>query len=273
MDITKIRLTGLSGQYVEFPIYDLLPSSPYILKAFDGLGPTAVGVSVMNIAPHGGVYQGRRPQNREAVFRVGLNPNYSLNQTAQQLRQSLYFLLMSGTETPVRLSLYEGNTELCYTLAHMANPEIVPFAKEPEVQLTFTCFGPYFEAPEQSITVDPGGSKLTPTFPNVGDAQTGFEMIIEFTAARSGFSIYRANDGLELTVTQAFAIGDFLKIDTRLGSLGVWIDTGSGFESIIDTLTETSDWIQLHGGNNVMNANTASYDWYSYTYTPRYLGI
>jgi hypothetical protein len=263
MDVTKIRLNGLYS--VDLPLRAAHPSDTFILKAADGLGPTGADVSIS-----GNVYQGRQPLNREFVFRIGLNPNYSLNQTAEQLREMLYGMLMPDrTDGAITVTLYNEETVLAKTLAWVSKIELALFTKEPEVQLTMPCPGAYLEAPN-SVTLTPS-AKLAFNITNQGTAPTGIQMSIKFTQAMTQW-VVRAG-GRKMQFEANFEDNDILTFNTQEGQRSVKRTRGGVEREFIQSLSAGSSWIELHGGVNAFTTSDSGFTWQSVTYTPLYLGV
>lgn len=185
MYFTKVRLNGLAA--IDLPVVNAKPSDIYILKGAVGLGPPEVDVSIANTLNAGGFFQGRRPQPREIVLHIGLNPNYKTNQSAADLRTQLYGLLTPGNYTSIKIEIYNDTTSLMYVNGYVKKLEIAPFSKTPEVQVTFACMEQYFLAPT-ALYVDPG-SKTAPLIKNIGTAEAGFHMELTFTAGLTYWQI------------------------------------------------------------------------------------
>ena len=268
MRFTKIRLTGLTA--IEFPIVGALPTDPYILKAADGLGPPEVDVSIVDTLNAGGYYQGRRPQNREVVLRVGLNPDYGSDQTAADLRTVLYGMLTPGSSDSVLLEIINNTTVLATTTGYLKKLEIVPFSKDTEVQLTIACTSPYLQAVDR-LYVDPG-STSAPAINNVGTAPTGFKMSLQFTTALASWSLTDAA-GKKIEFVHDFLANDILTFDTRAGSRTIELTRDLVTTKIIAALTSDSMWLSLYGGNNVFATSDPNFTWGDVYYLPQYWGI
>lgn len=271
MKFTKIRFVGPTN--VDFPIEGATPEGPYVLKGADGVGPSEIDIAVAPTLLEGGVYQGRRPANKEPVFRVGLQPDWDVGQTAGELRSELYGLLTPRFGKPIKLQFMDGATVVAQAEGHVSKMEVAAFAKDPEVQITFPTFKPYFYAPA-SINTTPiktvNGSLTDFEVNNIGTAPSGFWMGMTFTAAvAAGTGVILtddAADGESMAIMRAFSTGDTLIIDTRAGSRGVWrIPSGGSKASILNDLDEDSPWMQLHGGVNTLHVNNTSFDWYTDT--------
>ncbi len=268
MDVTKIRLNGLVT--IDFPIVVASPSDVYILKAAEGLGPPGVDVSIANSVIQGGVYQGRRPQNREIVMRVGLNPNYALNQTPAELRSTLYGMLTPDASDAVLVRLLNGETVIGMTSGYVSKIEIATFTKEPEVQITIQCVKPYFAGPDL-ITVVPTTKDLF-IIPNEGNAPAGFDVEVTFNSARSTWSLLGfANEKMQFDY--AFVNGDVLKFNTRPGWRSIEVVRNGVTTNIIHSLSFDSVWIMLRGGDNTFETDMQVFSWGFVSYTPQFWGL
>lgn len=268
MYFTKVQLIGLST--VDLPIVGSQPTDPYILTNADGLGPPEVDVSIKNTLNAGGFYQGRRPQSREVVLRVGLNPDFGVGQTASDLRETLYGMLTPGYLDYITLNVMNEDTVLAFTTGYVKKLEIVPFSADPEVQITIACVEQYLQAPNLLYVEPP--LKSTPVIDNVGTAPAGFQMTIEFTANLVTWSLTHVS-GAKMAFVYNFLIGDILKIDTRPGSRGIWLTRGLVTTNIIYALTADSIWFMLHGGENVFTSSSNAFNWGDVFYRPQFWGV
>lgn len=268
MYFTKIRLNGLS--VVDLPIVDAKPSDVYILKNADGLGPPEVDVSIVNTLNAGGFYQGRRPQPREIVLHIGLNPNYAVEQTVSDLRQSFYGMMTPGAADIVKIELMDDDTSLVYTEGYVKKLEIAPFSKTPELQMTLSCLQQYFRAPAY-LYIDPG-PQANPLIDNIGTAPAGFHMDVVFTAALTSWTLTDSL-GKKMLITYPFAIGDTLMLDTRPGFRSIKVKRASVITNIIYALSADSVWHMLHGGDNIFTTSSAAFTWGDVYYLPQYWGI
>jgi hypothetical protein len=268
MHFTKLRFNGLT--VVDFPIVNALPSDLFILKNVDGLGPPEVDVSIADTLNAGGVYQGRRPQSREIVALVGLNPDYSTGQTASDLRTSLYGMLTPGYADNITIQIMDDDDVIAETTGYVSKLEINPFSKDPEVQVTVACLQQYLLAPE-ILFIEPA-DKAVVEIENVGTAPAGFHMEFIFTDDVSAFSLTDPSFK-ELRFIFDFLTGDMLQIDTRPGFRGVWLTRAGDTTNIIYSLVTDSVWYMLHGGLNTFNTSSQDFDWGDVYYQPQYWGI
>lgn len=262
MYITKIRLNGVSD--VDLPIVGALPSDTFLMKGADGLGPPEIVVTITN-----GVYQNSKPADRQIVIRVGLNANYGINQTSEQLRSTLYGLLSPGFNTPLKVEMMNGSLVVATVDGYISKIEPVIFAKDPEVQITINCVGSYLYAPNEVLVVPSAKSAFD--VPNVGTAPVGFYLELEFTTSLSTFTLSRASNPDEfMTIDFNFVPADNLVIDTRKGSYAVSILNGAELIGYMDTY---STWMQLYSGVNSFITSNSGFNWVGINFTPQYWGI
>src|SRR4051794_8917947 len=103
MKFTKLRMTGLN--VLDLPVVEALLTDKYLLKSVDGLGPPEVDVSIAPTLNGPGVYKGRRPQSRQIVALIGLNPDYNDGETASDLRSALYGMLTPGAKDYISVEI------------------------------------------------------------------------------------------------------------------------------------------------------------------------
>lgn len=281
MKITKLRLVGANN--VDLPLEGVGPLTPYVLKAADGLGPPEVDVSVVSMLATGGYYQGRRPQLRQVILRVGLQPEWNIGQTPQELRSALYGLLTPSLADTLYLQLIDGSTTIAQAECQVSKMEVAAFSKDPEVQITLNCFQPYFEAlyyDAQKPTVTGTSDGVVFNVDNDGTAESPFYIAFQFktptTAAIRLTDVYRPNQFIEI-VNRTFALDDVLIINTRPGSRGVWRQPAGSTarNNILDKLNPDSTWLQLHHGENPLRFSEGLFVWPEdgIRVTPRYWGI
>jgi hypothetical protein len=274
MFFTKIRLVGLYN--IDLPILSAQPSDRYLLKSADGLGPPESDVSIASTLYQGGVYRGRQTLSREIVLRVGLNANWYTGQTPSFLRNELYGLLTPGSAASdsILVALMNGPNTVVQAVGFVKRIEIVPFAKEPEVQITISCLNPYLEAPS---SVDLTGlNKSNPQIQNAGNAPSGFLMELTLTANKSQFILSDRpvyTDGNYMQFTYAFLSGDLIKIDTRYGTRDATVTRAGVEKTLLNALVTASDWLILHGGLNNFYTSTPDFNWGTVRYRPKYWGV
>lgn len=279
MILDRIRLSSYIT--TDLKIKNALPDDPYLLKAVDGLGPPPVDVYISQTLTQGGVYKGRRPQNREITFRIGLNPDHAASQSASDLRTALYSMLAPNIGDYVFIKLMTSSSVVHSQIyGYVKTFEINQFTADPEVAITIACVDPYFSAPEKVVGLPTAKAAFMVT--NVGNAPTGLYMELTFTANRSGIEIalvqpFTAIDKLSVKSTYEFKSGDKLLLNTIPGQRYIHVIRNSDGKNIniINTMTANSDWIMLPGGsaNNDFTVDTTAFNWNKFEYTPQYWGI
>jgi hypothetical protein len=275
MYFTKISLIGRNTVVLPLsPVSGLAPTTPYILKSVDGLGPPDIALGMGQSMNGGGYYQGSLPQSREIVPTIELNPSYSNAQTVSDLRAALYTLITPNSSKPIEVRFTNITTDVVYTFGYIKSMEAAIFSKDPAVQLTIECPSPYLTASTNVSAVPASLSKTAPslTLP-AGTAPSGLLTTLTFTAAVSSFMLTSQDNTQKFLVTYPFAIGDQLTIDTRPGSKNVSIVRSSIVIPLLGNLSADSNWLALYSGANVFNTNTQSFTWSSFLTTPLYWGI
>ena len=282
MTMEMIRLVGASS--VEFPILGAEASGPFVLKSSDGLGPPKVSVRMAKTVLEKAVYQGKTPDLRQIICLVGLQPNWDVGQTPQELRKILYGLLTPKYGQLVRAEIVENGVVKAFAQGQVSSLEPALFTKDPAVQITLDCDYGYLLSPT-SVVQEPvqstvGGIRAFDVV-NDGDAPSGF---------KAGF-ILRDDVGTSLILSDDnplgqkiqidglnWVSGDKFLVDTRPGTRGVWRGAAGGaYVSCLNNLNASvSEWMYLYGGNNKLTLNTTAFDWdpaYNFAHQPAYWGV
>lgn len=283
MDITGIRFSG--GMTLTLPIFGAQPTDPYIIKAADGLGPPKTDVFVRKSKSGKSHATNIVARDRQLVFRIGLNPDYSSGQRPADLRSDLYRLI-SGLALPVTVSLMNGSTEKAKTRGYVSAFETVQFSREPMVQITIDCDGPYFEHPEPVVLTQenggltPGGNKII--IDNPGDAPSAFLLNIRMTQNVVFWTMknYANNEVLGFVASGLFQNNDIVSLDTNPGSRRLMRTRSGTSSSLLNRLSGLDfSWVTLTGGENELGPDTSGasmvgqFEWASLTYTPKYQGV
>lgn len=283
MNLTKVQLVS-NQAIVDLPLVGVQQTDEYICTQIDGLGPPEVVHYTTDTPYQGTIYRGRRPQGREIVMRVALTPNYKLGKSPGDLRQQIYGLLAAGElDNPdiVEVRLYEGTSLWATTKGYIKKIEIVPFAKDPEVQIVLTCLNPYFVG--QRVFVPPSAiSGYAIKMTNPGFAPTGFHIEIKFITpvgnSMTGFILQPRNQvgggTKKFQVTNPFTNDDKMILDTRPGYRSVVRDRGGTITNLLSAMPVSAIWPLLRGGDNFLEMPVS--DQYQVTtawFDPHYWGI
>lgn len=291
MNLTKVVIKSNLAE-VNLPLVGARATDEYICKNIDGLGPPEVDLHLRETLYSGLLNRGRRPQGREIIIRVALTPNYQTGKTAGDLRQELYGLLSAGDQrnpdvVQVRLHHNEEENVWASTRGYVKRIEIVPFVKDPEVQITITCLQPYLVGasvyPDLSVMNASNVAKLAPRLTNPATGPTGFRMELVFSLAggnaRYGFSLQPVDQTTTVPVSfnivnVPFINGDKLVIDTRPGVRQVTRIRDGVSANLLSALHPKSVWPLLRGGgNDFIIPPLANFSFTSVFFYPNYWGI
>jgi len=269
MKITSIRLVGLKT--ITLPILDALPGDPYSFKSADGLGPPGVDVTLSKAINLGLLYKGRRPQGREIVLKVGLNPNYAIGQTTEELRTDLYGLFTPAAGELIVVQFLNDGAVVALTNGTVSKFENDLFSKDPAVQLTIPCLEAYLQAPAFVAAAQPL-DRGNPLVNNPGTAATGIRVSVTFNAALPSWSIKDAS-GKILKFDFAFQVGDKLEFSTIPGERSCFVTRGTQRINMLRYLAKGYSWIALYGGGNSLVTSSQSFIWNSFSFKPQFLGV
>lgn len=278
MNITGIRLLGLHT--LDFQLFGATMSNRYVLKDVDGLGPPISNLYTSENAVLGVTYKGRRPNNRELVFRVSLSPQNILGQTSSDLRNELYGLLTPNLDDLITVQLLEAGLPVAYTTGWVDKIEPALFSKDPEVQITMFCAEPYFSAIAPVSAPVPGTSNWIMPILNEGSAPAGFKFSVSwltdhhtlaFSEEPGGPAYFQVGNFVNII----FEIDDILTINTIPGQRSV-ILTRDGVDTnyLPNIYPNVSRWPMLKGGLNVFNLYPfGNFVIDEIEYTPQYWGV
>lgn len=263
--LTKIHLTGMTGT-IPLPVVGVTASDRYILTGADGLGPPEIDVPLGHSVYRGGVYQGSFAKDREIVLLVSLNQYSSSVPTPpiSALREAFYELLQ-GPE-PVTITIYHSVTsdfrtppEQMITSGYIRRIEIVPFDKDPKLQVTISCPSPYLsDLAESIVSLGPNTpSTASIKFPYYGTAITGFQYEFKLAANTSQIFVKTSYPGTSqeiLTIPGPRVSGEIFKLNTNSDGRQVYWNNPSNQAAhgdITGMCTVTTDrWPSLHPGDN-----------------------
>ncbi|WKW86817.1 minor tail protein [Gordonia phage Conley] len=283
MKFDQIVLTGTKS----ITLFDLKTprSTPYTAKTIDGLDPTDIDVTLAQASSGAGIYIGRREQLREMTFNVYLNPDYSIGQTPDLLREELYLMNPVNDDLSLDLRLMLEGVEVAMTPVYIKRTEAVAFSKDTIVQLVLASTSGTFKKRTPITDPDPELDMVHPVFHNAGSAMSGFriELDILTTVNRIGFLMTNPNNEMWLekvsTYPDMLLAGDRLIIDTNIGQRGVWRVRAGVTDSLMSSLPATSTWLTLYPGDNVLEVvtdpgpNATSFNWVKYEHQPKYRGV
>lgn len=269
-----IRLEGLTN--VNLPLYGGSLNEPYLISNVDGLGPPELDVLLAETHAPGGIFVSRHAQGREIVIRCGLNPSYSTGQTVSDLRHTLYGLLSpraASANLSIRVTLMLRGVPQVYTEGYVKRIEIVPFSKDPEVQITISCLGPYLNSMADVSVVGINETQDLWVIQNDSLAPTGIYFKVKFIRACSTFGIQILGSE-SMTFYSAFTANDVLTVDTNEATRFVGLARNNVYIRHMELLSDESEWLTLNGGLHwISTSNPSDFEWVEFKYRPRYWGI
>ena len=268
MKLTKFVLNGDTA--IDLPVVGASVTDRFKVTSITGLGPPDSTANIGDTIYSAGNYQGSQPVLRQIVATIGLNPDYSSNETVEELREELYGMV--DTDFPVMdFEIWNGVSKVCFIGGSISKFEVVPFSKDPEVQITIDCLDAYFVGDQQNVNLAGMNKSIMSVF-NIGSVRTGFQLNITLTANLSLFKISR-DIATNLEIDYAFLSGDMITFDTRDGNRSVSRVRSGASLSLIDNMTANSEWFPLLRGGNLITMSSTSFNYTSMLYTPRYLGV
>lgn len=269
MYFTKLRLSGLYD--IDLPKVGALPTDPYLLESLS-MGPVERDVPITSSVNQGGVVGKIKPHNLEPVVLIGLNPRFNLGETAADLRTKIYGLISPGVQDYITIQLMKNDLVVARVIGYVKKCEVVPFDREPRVQVTIACPESYLEAPApifEEVSVS-----NTQVVNYEGTATTGIVFQTSFSSDLSTAFFTDLHSGRVMDFDYDFLAGDILDIDTRPGSRLITRTRGLETIDIIGALKSNSSWFTLRPGvNSYVQSNPGKMDWVSFSYTPRYWGF
>ncbi len=280
MSFDRIVLSVLNANLatsltLTLPVQSAASTDQYVLKGADGLGPPEIDVFINNKFPSGGTYLNRHIQNRQVVLRVGLNPNFGLNQTASQLRSKLYAMLGANGMNSIGILIYaqvgDEPNGLNYSKScngHLKRIEIVPFSKDPEVQLTFDCYSPYLLDQRQINML--GVTKVNNDYhvDYYGTAPIGCSIVLLINQNVSELNLhgrpYPSQHYQHTQIQYPFLTGDLVYFNSSVLSyegrnVSLYRPAFGATINLNSYLTSNSEWFELYNGPNVFHFETETY--------------
>lgn len=152
----------------------------FTVKDITGLGPVKSEVSFGNrTSGAGGVYLSSHTPQRNIVMTIGFQPQYSTNETVDDLRHILYNMYMP--ETLVDLEFVDDVKGTYLISGVVESHEPLMFSAEPEVVISILCAYPYFKKVESPTVYNvPDTSEFTLNFPGLIPVGFVFNAVCDF---------------------------------------------------------------------------------------------
>ena len=271
--ITKVFLENDLGFQQELPLVVSGSNNPFTVRGIDGLGPTKATLATVALSSRDGVrVLSSKIDPRSITISLGISPDYSTDQSVQEVRQALDDRF--GPGMPVKFYVYTSTPEVFVINGYIETMSPVLFTKDPTIQFGILCEDPFFRYP--AATVRNGTNGVNLSFVYEGNAPTGLAFLLTAGAAIPTFNLRRSTPfNKYFYYDQALLTGDKVAVNTNSGSRSVKKTTGVTTDSALKAWRTTSDWLQVLAGNNTFLLSTAGNvaASYSLTYTAKFIGI
>lgn len=249
--LQTIEISNPAGELLTLPMEDVVVGYP--VREVEGLEPVrAVLVSSSFANEDGGQYQSARREERNIKLQLGLEPDWSIDETVREMRVRLYSFFMPKSEVKFKFTLEDGLEVEIKARVEDCTPAI--FAREPAIDISTICFDPDFIDPTPVVVEGDTVDDMTEiSIPYVGTVATGVEFTMNVDRDLSEFTIYhRPPDGTTRTTTFAYDLiaGDVLKISTVRGNKYLTLTRASTTTSVLNGLSPQSNWTEFDKGTN-----------------------
>lgn len=275
MSITKVEVRTLLGELLTLTLEN--PTNGYLVEDILGLDPVKATISSSTFANFPGAkFEASRREIRNILIKLKLEPNYTLSQTARQLRTDLYDFFQSDTEVSLRFFMTDGLT--VDIAGRVESCDAPPFSQEPRAAVSIMCFNPDFLALTPVVVSEDTVATLTEFHINYpGNIPTGFTFVMNVNRTLGEFTIYQrpADNVLRTFDFEASLVsGDILTISTVDGSKGVTLNRAGTLSSLLYGKSPQSTWLKLMKGDNRFRVYaTGAAIPFTITYTSRYGGL
>lgn len=246
MRVTSVDLYSNAKRRVKFDVLGPDVGNPFILK---GIAGTDAEEIIPMFYGQGGAtqqkfYEMKLPP-RELVMRIGLNPNYNLNQRAGDLRDGLLRMISANRGGQIQIRFIDNAVPVC-AISGFITKFVGPITnKEPEAQITVRCDDPLFKSLDITNAIlntidDSPFSIIDP----VSTAPHGFKMKVTYTADRYAFEMATSDDtpDWQFQINYAFLTGDELYISSEAGDKYVYRVRAAATLHLADLIDPGSIW-------------------------------
>lgn len=253
----------------------------YFVIDIDGLAPMPITLGMSEGNFDGALLTSAKAATRNIVITLVLNGDIETN------RQRVYKIFPLKKACTV---FFANKNRSVKIPAYVETIEDNFFAAREKIQISLLCPSAWFESADSidfvpsytvplfsapfaieqgdPIPVSEVADHPTVLISNTGDTECGMVITASFTGAVTGFKITNETTGDYIEITNTFASGDKLTIDTRRGQLSASCN-GANF---IGKITSGSKWIKLQTGVNRLGVTaTSGVDNAAVTFTAAFL--
>lgn len=278
MKLTSVEIHPAgSSDVAVLSFRDPTATNPYNVKAI-------VGLDVDEIVPRyygasgSSKFYSLSLQKRELVMKIGLNPDFSDNESYSDLRDNLYKMIASSRTGKLQLQFKMGVNPVAAVSGFVKKFEAPNFEKVQEVQITISCDEPMLKA-LTPVNVTVGG--LNPASTTIQDdlstAPHGFTFVMNITAAIASLGITDPGDSVWsfiLAPIGGFLNGDVLYFSSETNNKYVYINRAGAIIFLADVIAPGSVWPILFPGENVFAfTHPTNVAWSLISHYPTYWGV
>lgn len=272
--ITRLEARNPQGSLLSLPLDEV--NNGLIVAGIEGLEPVKATLVSSNFANlDGAQYQSSRRETRIITIKFELEIDYG-PQSAQALRTRLYPYFMPKSLVHLRFIRTDGlDADISGRVESFEAPL---FTEAPAFNISITCFDPDFT---HEVPVDFAGETTAGASEVVlnyeGTIETGFLFTLPVDRDISSFTIYhRPPDGTLriLDYENPMVAGDVLRINTEVGSKGVYLTHLNVEKSVLWAMAPQSHWLELQPGANHLRVYAEGIAIpYTIRYTNKYGGL
>lgn len=281
MRITGIELSSDNANVFSFGLSKVSQTDKYLMKASVGLDADEI------IRKFYGFGKASKPKffnfslpSREIVFRVGLNPNYKINESVSEIRDEFYRSI-SASRTGLINVLFTASGGIVARLSgYITKFEVPLHQEEPELQVTIQCEDPMLRgfSPVELDSSQIGASNPIFIFDSMSTAPHGLTLEVEFTDAVPQFTIQEKETNpeweFEVIPDGGFLTGDILHLSSEYDAKQLYLDRSGSITQLMDRISPGSIWpIVFPKANEFHFPELADFDWVSLRYYPAYWGV
>lgn len=281
MKITGVELAAGDTSAFTFQLTNVPQSDKYFVRAVVGLDADEIihKFHTFGASSKKKFFNFTLP-DRTVILRIGLNPNYSVNETFSDIRDDLYRAISANRSGMVDLYLLSAGGIAAVISGFFTKFEVPHTSETPEVQITIYCDNPILRAINPMVLDDTTLASSNPVniSDNLSTAPHGLVMEVAFTATTSQFTVQDVETDpewvFEVTPSGGFLSGDILYLSSEYGNKKLYMDRSSTITPLMDRITPNSIWpIIFPKSNGFHFPEIANFDWVNVTHYPAYWGV
>lgn len=230
---------------------------------------------------------------REVTISVMMNPRYTLGDSYSKLRDMMYKMISGGRYGLLNLTFKDGLTSVAKLQGFVTKLETPQFSSVQELNITIICRDPILRGVTE-VSIAPSTLNAINDIATINDPLStcwhGIRYGVQFISETDTYRIWNVLEGWEFYIyySYGFKVNDRLRISTEHNNKYVTLNyyptdpnygaivsaAGIPLTSIADKVEPlTTGWPLMFPGNTTFNFNAASYNWFSFYYTPAYWGV